>query len=223
MVHQVTAVAGQQQVGAALLVMAEREGSASHPYPGGSELNTDRLAARNLADAAHYLCLLHGQMPGVVDLAAEKIADPAAREWIVATTEGFAGERVFLANLVSAAGPQPSTPGHSDSDAAILAQRHALETLARSDRRGCGLGAAIALTLDWRPIRQVLNAAAEKLEVIVPPLALPDPGACAAIADALADNPAAARAIRFGCEQALAQHRNLWTLLETRQSVREDW
>ncbi|MCA1749534.1 MAG: hypothetical protein LC634_08395, partial [Sphingomonadales bacterium] len=63
----------------------------------------------------------------------------------------------------------------------------------------------------------------DKLEVRAPPLALPDPGACAAVADALADNTSAERAIRFGCEQALAQHRNLWTLLETRQSVREDW
>lgn len=223
MANGATAQAGQQEIGANLVAMVEAEGSASHPYLKSRELNSDTFAARNLADAAHYLCMLHGQTPGVVDLASEKLADPEVRDWVTTATGGFAAERVFLAHLVAAAGPQPSTPGHGDSDSAILAQRHALETLARSDRRGCGLGAAIALALDWRPIREVLNAAANRLDVRVPPLALPDPGECQSVADALSDGPATERAIRFGCEQALAQHRNLWTLLETRQSVREDW
>lgn len=223
MTHQASTRSDPPDIGARLVDLIAQSGSASHPYLKSDELTSDRFAARNLADAAHFLCILHGQNPGIIDIAAEKLADPDAQPWIAAATKGLALERVFLANLAAAAGPQPSTPGHSDSDAAVLAQRHALETLARSDRRGCGLGAAIALVVDWRAIRDVLNRAADRFEVTIPPMKLPDAAECTAVAEAVSDGRQAERAMMFGCEQALIQHRNLWTLLDTRQSVREDW
>ena len=209
--------------GPALAALVEREGSAAHPYVSSPELNSASHAARNLADAAHYLCLLYGAHPGVVELAAESRADGEMRQWLAEAAEAFARERLFLANLTAAAGPQPSTPGHSESEAAVLAQRHAIETLARSERRGCAFGAVVALILDWRAIRAVLNAAAEKLAVEAPLSHLPVPAEATAVADRVADGDSVRRAIAFGAEQVLVQHRGLWTLLEARQAARGDW
>src|SRR3546814_2614855 len=38
--------------------------------------------------------------------------------------------------------------------------------LAESDRHGCALGAAIALTLDWRTIRVLLDISALRLDLV---------------------------------------------------------
>lgn len=210
-------------IGATLRIMAEKDGSAGHAYVSSSELNSDKEAARNLADAAHFLCILHGQQPGVVELAAVKTAIPEARGWLEQAENAFARERVFLANLTAAAGPLPSTPGHAESEAAVLSQRHAIETLARSERAGCALGAAIALVMDWRAIRSVLIAAAEKLDVEISRSSMPDGEEALGVADAAGDSPAVSRAIAFGAEQILAQHRGLWNLLEAREAARDMW
>lgn len=203
--------------------LVERDGTAAHPYASGAALTGDGEALRNLADAAHCLCMLHGRHPGLIDVAAERVAEPATRGWIATAVEGFARERLFLANLAAAAGPLPSTPGHAESEAAVLGQRHALETLARSERRGCAFGAAAALLLDWRAIRAVLDTAADRLAVEAPPLALPGVEQTRRVAAAFGDGPAVRRAIGFGAEQVLVQHRGLWDLLDARRAAREEW
>jgi hypothetical protein len=210
-------------IGTTLSDQAKAEGSAHHRYVSSTTLNSDPEAARNLADAAHYLCVLHGAHPGVVDLAAMKTADPHARSWLEQAVQGFGRERVFLATLTAAAGPLPSTAGHSESEAAVLNQRHAIETLAASERVGCALGAAIALVLDWQAIRVVLAAAAEKLEVEVPLSLLPDRDEAIRTANAVGATPAVCRAIAFGADQILTQHRGLWDLLEAREVARDIW
>ncbi len=210
----------QSGIGAALVAMTTRDGSATHRYVTGPLLSSDANAARNLADAAHYLAMLYGSQPGILDLAAERTTEPVARQWLAQATDGFSRERSFLTALTVAAGPQPSTPGHAASDSAVVNQRRAIETLARSERKGCALGAAMALISDWQPIRVVLNAAAEKLEIEAPLSALPDSRAMIATADAIGNNPGVRRALVFGAEQILAQHRGLWDLLEAREAVR---
>jgi hypothetical protein len=40
----------------------------------------------------------------------------------------------------------PSTPGAAETESSLVAARHALETLAMSERNGCPLGAATAAT-----------------------------------------------------------------------------
>ncbi|MEX6641314.1 hypothetical protein V2A36_33310, partial [Pseudomonas aeruginosa] len=78
---------------------------------------------------------------------------------------GFADERTYLAHLTAAVGPLPSTPGQAESESALVGERHALEMLARSERRGCATGAVAALLYDWRAIRRVLDVAAERFGV----------------------------------------------------------
>ena len=223
MVHSAANSIEQNGLGPTLTSMIARDGSASHRYVSSAELNSDKEAARNLADAAHYLGILHGHHPGVIDLASAKTVLPEARAWLEQAEQGFGRERLFLSHLTVAAGPLPSTPGHDKSEAAVLSQRHAIETLARSERSGCALGAAIALVLDWQAIRAVLFAAAEKLEVEAPRSALPIDSETVALANAVGADSAVQRAMKFGADQILAQHRGLWNLLEARETARDMW
>jgi hypothetical protein len=101
-----------------------------------------------------------------------------------------------------------------------LAQGHAIEMLGRSERAGCALGAAIALALDWRAIRSVLDAAAARLDVPARPASLPDLHETVALLDKLSGSRSSERAMLFGAQQLLAQHRGMWDLLATRESVR---
>ena len=202
------------------LVLAE--GSGTHCLVRSSELRHGSHATRNLADAVHYLCVLHGRQPGVIDLAATKTAHAAARAWLIAAADGFARERSYLTRLTVVAGPLPSTPGQAECESTVMAQRHALEMLAQSDRNGCALGAAIALVMDWTAIRQLLDHAAERLGLTVPFLHLPDLRETHDVALAVAESLGIERAMTFGAQQILQQHRGLWDVLEARRLARAD-
>ncbi|SFR80127.1 DUF6975 family protein [Sphingomonas jatrophae] len=190
-------------------------GSAGHRWP-------TALAAeghpRDLADAAHHVLMLHGRHPSLFDHAGMKSTGSAA-VWLFDSAADFAAERAFLHRLAVAAGPLPSTPGHAESEAAIVGHCHAIEMLARSDRQGCALGAALALALDWAAVRAVLDAASLRFGVPVERPILPAGAAQAVALEACAD-PVRARAVSFGARQLLVQHRGLWDVLEARAAAR---
>lgn len=194
------------------------DGSATHDWP--ARLVDGSTERRDLADAIHALCMLHGHHPGMADDALTRGVQAEAAAWLGLVGEAFAAERAALATLVAAAGPLPSTPGHAESEAAILTQRHALDMLARSDRRGCASGAVAALVLDWPAVRRVLDHAASMFGAAIPPSSLPDPAHTSAALAMLGATPACERAIGFGAQQLLAQHRGLWSLLEARAEAR---
>jgi hypothetical protein len=203
-------------------LMVAADGTGAQAYILSGKLISGPDALRNLADAVHYLCLLHGRFPGVLDHAATKTSDNAARKWLIDAAEAFATERAFVTKLSVAAGPLPSTSGQQQCEAAVIAQRHALDMLAQSDRKGCALGAAIALALDWRTIRAILDISAEKLDLTPPACTLPDLLSTAAMMQDMADIGAMDRAINFGAQQLLGQHRGLWNLLAAREDARKD-
>ena len=120
----------------------------------------------------------------------------------------------------SAVGPIPSTPGAIETETSLNAQRNALEILASSERRGCALGAAAALVGDWWPVRRLLDRAAARAGLDSPAPALPDEASLAAAVEAASDTPASERALAFGAEQLLLQHRGLFDLLEARSEAR---
>jgi hypothetical protein len=208
--------------GAADIIQAllRADGAASHPYIACQLFVSGRDTARNLADAVHHLTTLHGRAPGIVDLAAGRADYEPAADWLDAATRGFEQERAYLARVVVAAGPIPSTPGQAESEAAVSGQRHALETLARSERTGCALGAAIALTMDWRAIRTIIDTAAQRFGVGLVPPALPSPRQTAAVLASTAGSSAVERAMVFGAQQIFVQNRGLWDLLDARQQAR---
>jgi hypothetical protein len=212
--------AGGPQTGALLLERLAEHGSAAHPYAASARLQWSPTAGRDLADLIHYLCVLHGRYPGLIDHAAARVVEPDARAWLANATYAFAGERAYLARLAVAAGPVPSTPGAGGTDAAVLGQRHAMETLALSERRGCALGAAMAVVLDWAAIRTCLDAAASRLGVESPAYPEAESASIVRLADDYGASAPVQRALLFGAQQILVQHHGLWDLLEARQQAR---
>lgn len=206
-----------------LMALVEADGTAAQPHvqslcADAGNHGTRPLAA--LADAAHYLCLLHGRFPGVVDHAATRSTDNAARKWLLQVCEAFADERATLTRVSVALGPVPSTSGQNNCDSAVLQQRHALEMLSQSDRRGCAMGAALTLVLDWVGVRHLLDRAAIRAGIEPSKCALPPVEDTLSVARAIAIDEASARAIQFGARQLLNQHRGLWALMQARASIR---
>jgi hypothetical protein len=204
-----------------LPALVAADGTEGHSYPAAPFPSLLTASLSNLADAAHYLCMLHGRLPSVIDHAATRIADNAARTWLLQAADGFALERGFLTQVSVALGPVPSTTGQGESETAVIQQRHALDMLAQSDRRGCAMGAAVALVLDWRAIRKLLDMAALRVGIEPKPNLLPDRGATIAITDAIAgEDEGISRAMGFGIRQMLRQHGGLWDLLQARAAIR---
>lgn len=195
--------------------LATADGTGAHPFH--ARLTAPRANARDLGDAVHALCDIHGQHPDLIEIVASLDDSSPAAAWLEQAVAGFAAERAVLAQLTAAAGPLPSTPGQAQTAAALMAERHALEMLARSERIGVGLGAAAALVIDWQAIRAMLGHAADRFGVALGPSTLPD---LAATATALDASPAVERAIGFGAQQLFGQHRGLLSLLEARASAR---
>ncbi len=133
----------------------------------------DACDPRDLSDAAHGLCKLYGSHPTCIDTAALRVVDPLLTPLLRHAAEGFTAERNYLAAVVAAAGPTPSTPGQAQSEAALVGQRHALEALASSDRIGCAIGAAFALVVDWHAVRPILDLLAGRAGITVPSPDLP--------------------------------------------------
>jgi len=203
-----------------IAALVAADGSGAHPV--ARALAESSASIRDVADAIHALCMLHGRHPGAIDHATASNDDDVAEAWLAEAAQAFTVERGYLAQLTAAAGPLPSTPGQAETEAAILAQRHALEMLAQSARTGCAIGASIALVLDWRAIRTMLDAAALRFGVLPAWLGLPLDADTMSLVAALSTSPGIERAMTFGAQQVLAQHRALWDLLDARRSARDD-
>ena len=210
-------------VAEAHLARVSENGCARHPHLQALVEGSGPHSGRDLADAVHLLCGLHGRHPGLIELALTHSADSSARPWLAHASEAFERERLYLVRLTSAVGPLPSTPGAAETEASLVAQRHALEILASSERTGCALGAAAALVGDWWPIRRLLDRTAARAGLDAPAPSLPDEASLVAIIERSSDTPASGRALAFGGEQLLLQHRALFDLLEARASARADW
>ncbi len=206
----------------AQLARVDSEGSQGHPYRLHllSAMGPD--SARDLADAVHLFCSIYGRHPGLIELALVNCPAGPVRNWLMQASDAYERERLYLVRLTAAVGPLPSTPGAAETEATLVAQRHAIETLAKSERRGCALGAATALMADWPAVRAILDRAADRMGMAKPAMVLPDvPSIVAVIADG-ADSMAAERALGFGGQQLLLQNRGLFDLLEARAHARDD-
>jgi hypothetical protein len=187
----------------------------------GSERPDLRSAAKAaraalLADIAHFMNISHGRHPGIVDFAAHKIVDDAARKWLIAAIDGFAAERAYLNDLTVTAGPIRRLNGQDKITALIEGQSKSFEMLATSDRKGCPAGAAIAFVVDWHQTRGLLDRVALNVGLDAAAVNLPGVDACTKLADKLGADPAYRRAMSFGSQQLLAQQRGLWQLIAAR-------
>ena len=210
-------------VAEAQLARVAGEGCARHAYLNSLLEASGRQSGRDLADAVHLLCSLHGHYPGLIELALQRCPKGPVQDWLTRASEGFERERLYLVRLTSAVGPLPSTPGAAETEGSLVAARHALETLAMSERTGCSLGAATALVGDWWPIRRLLDRAATRVGTEAPAPSLPDEASVVAIIEHGADAAPSQRALAFGGEQLLLQHRALFDLLEARAEARGEF
>ena len=210
-------------VAAAQLARVAGEGLARHAHLAALLDSAGRHSGRDMADAVHLLCSLHGHYPGLIEIALQRCPKGTVRDWLAHASDGFERERLYLVRLTSAVGPLPSTPGAAETEASLVGARHALETLATSERDGCALGAATALVCDWWPLRRLLDRAAARAGNEAPAPSLPDEASVVAIVDSAAVSPGSARALAFGGEQLLLQHRALFDLLEARAEARGEY
>ena len=210
-------------VAEAQLARVAGDGCARHSYLSALLEASGRHSGRDLADSVHLLCHLHGHYPGLIEVALQRCPKGPVQDWLSRASEGFERERLYLVRLTSAVGPLPSTPGAAETESSLVAARHALETLAMSERNGCALGAATALVGDWWPIRRLLDRAAARVGTESPAPSLPDEASVVAIIESGADAAASARALAFGGEQLLLQHRALFDLLEARAEARGEF
>ena len=223
--RQSTALKGSHQVSVAEAQLARvaSDGCARHSYLNSLLEASGRHSGRDLADAVHLLCSLHGRYPGLIELALQRCPKGPVQDWLTRASEGFERERLYLVRLTSAVGPLPSTPGAAETESSLVAARHALETLAMSERSGCALGSATALVGDWWPVRRLLDRAAARVGTESPAPSLPDEASVVAIIARGTESPASARALAFGGEQLLLQHRALFDLLEARAEARGEY
>ena len=199
------------------------DGTGRHPHLNALLDSTSRHSGRDLADAIHLLCHIHGRHPGLVELALQRSPKGPVREWLERASDSFERERLYLVRLTSAVGPVPSTPGATECESSLVAARHALETLATSERDGCAIGAATALIGDWWPMRRLLDRAAYRAGIECPAPSLPDENSVIAVIDEVSESASSARALAFGGEQLLLQHCALFDLLEARTEARGDY
>jgi hypothetical protein len=206
----------------AQLARVAAQGSTDHAYRLSLLSASGPNSARDLADAVHLFCSLYGRHPGLIELALNNCPSGPVRDWLREASDAYERERLYLVRLTAAVGPLPSTPGAAETEAALVAQRHAIETLAKSERRGCALGAATALMADWSSIRSLLDRAADRMGMQKPALILPDATSIVRVIADGTDGVASERALGFGGEQLLLQNRGLLDLLEARAAARGD-
>jgi hypothetical protein len=213
-----TATAAQLQ-----LARVETQGSAAHPYRLALMTASGPHSARDLADCVHLFCQLYGRHPGLIELALHNCPAGPVRDWLREASDSYERERLYLVRLTASVGPLPSTPGAAETEATLVSQRHAIETLAKSERRGCALGAATALMADWPAIRAILDRAADRIGMQKPAMLVPGIDSIVHVIADGTDGMASERALGFGGEQLLLQNRGLFDLLEARAAARGDF
>jgi hypothetical protein len=209
--------------GQAQLARVEAEGCADHPHRQALLSAGGPAANRDLADCVHLFCSLYGRYPGLIEIALGHCPAGAVRDWLREASDAYERERLYLVRLTASVGPLPSTPGAAETESTLVSQRHAIETLAKSERRGCALGAATALMADWPAIRAVFDRAADRIGMPKPALTLPGTDSIVRVISDGADGLASERALGFGGEQLLLQNRGLFDLLEARAAARGDF
>ncbi|MFL6723642.1 MAG: DUF6975 family protein [Sphingomicrobium sp.] len=206
----------------AQLARVEAQGCADHPHRLALLSAGGPTANRDLADCIHLFCSLYGRYPGLIEIALNNCPAGPVRDWLREASDAYERERLYLVRLTASVGPLPSTPGSAETEAAMVGQRHAIETLAKSERNGCALGAATALMGDWPAVRAVLDRAGDRIGMQKPVLTLPDPESIVRVIGDGTDGLASERALGFGGEQLLLQNRGLFDLLEARAHARGD-
>jgi|TARA_R100000501_G_scaffold18412_1_gene38587 hypothetical protein len=176
-----------------------------------------------VADVAHFLTIIHGELPGLMDLVAKEV--PAFRLPLQPAIAAFQDDRQWLTSLCLESGPRRDRRGLTEAETVVRGLREAMLTLARSSREGCAVGAVLAFLCDWPGLRSTLNDAGRLAFAARWPAR---PGAwpadalteCTASADPLYQDRSGARAIAFGAQQFSLFHAQLFEMIAARAKAR---
>src|SRR6478672_10778693 len=94
-------------VAEAQLARVAADGCGRHSYLTALLESSGPNSGRDLADAVHLLCSLHGRYPGLVTMALECCTDGKAQAWLERASDSFERERHYLVRLTAAVGPLP--------------------------------------------------------------------------------------------------------------------
>ena len=90
----------------AQLARVAAAGSARHPHLDSLVDSSGPESARDLADAVHMLCSVHGLHPGLVDMALASPCGDGAKQWLARAAEAFERERIQEKKWLVVAGDQ---------------------------------------------------------------------------------------------------------------------
>ncbi len=195
-------------------------GAGEHPWMRRLASDPGRGAGPDLADAIHWLALLHGGAAGLVDGASLLARSDRERRFLNGAFDAWQSERAALASLAVAVGPVPSTSGHHLDEVTTADLAHAIATLATSERDGVSLGAATALIVEWHGLRALMERAAERFGCDIRPCVLPSQADLLATVAGFIDAPGVERAMAFGADQLVRQHGTFVAMLQRRSAAR---
>ena len=178
--------------GALLIACVAEHGSAAHPCFVSEALLSGPDSARNLADAVHFLCALHGRHPAS-SISPRAAPEPAARAWLTAAGEAWRSSGSTLTRLAVAAGPVPSTPeavaAKAPSSPSTARWRRSPSPTARAARSAHRFGLRRRLGPGPHPARRRRPAGRDR----APPCRLGEEAGLRPIADAAGEVAARAR------------------------------
>ena len=76
-------------VAEAQLARVAADGTARHPHLNALLETSGPNSGRDLADAVHLLCSLHGRYPGLIEVALQRCTSMEARSWLEHASEAF--------------------------------------------------------------------------------------------------------------------------------------
>ena len=213
-------------VAEAQLARVAGDGCARHPYLAMHCWRLpDRTSGRDLADAVHLLCSLHGRYPGLIELA---LADCVRRD-----PPRTGSSRASRSVRARAALPRPGDLRRRPAAKHAGRRRDRIEPVRGAPRARNARAIPNARAARWarRPRWSATGGRsagcstaprpAPGLECPAP--SLPDEASVVGVIGGACDDSASDRALAFGGEQLLLQHRALFDLLEARAEARGDY
>ena len=140
------AKAGGASTGALIVACVAEYGSLSHPYFSSPDLVGGPESARNLADAVHFLCALHGRHPGIIDHAAIRAVEPVARAWLLTPSRHRGPSAPFWTRLGC---PLPGPRHAGEPPAKPTLSSNAMPSSLGPSARAAALWFGPRLVVDW--------------------------------------------------------------------------
>src|ERR1044071_6229431 len=96
--RQSSALTGSRPVSVAEAQLARvaGDGCARHPHLNALLESSGPHSGRDLADAIHLLCSIHGRYPGLIQIALERCSSPELASWLERASDAFERERLYL-------------------------------------------------------------------------------------------------------------------------------